>query len=74
MAFRHFHDGRDWFFEARLGIFVHFGLYTLFEKQEQVLWRWGMDYPEYDKAIPRFKPEGYSPSEWLDLAEKCGFK
>ena len=74
MALTLFHDERDWFFQARFGMFVHFGIYTIFEKQEQVLWRWGMDYSEYDKAIPRFNPTKYSPREWLDLAEACGIR
>ncbi len=74
MTLKHFKDERDWFFQAQYGMFVHFGLYTIFEKQEQVLWRWGMEYSEYDKAIPQFNPRKYSPKEWLDLAESCGFR
>ncbi|MBO4513350.1 MAG: alpha-L-fucosidase [Victivallales bacterium] len=74
MALKCFNDRRDWFFKAKYGMFVHFGIYTIFEKQEQVLWRWGMDYDEYDQAIPLFNPKKYSPKEWLDLAEKCGMR
>ncbi len=74
MTLKCFNDGRDWFFKAKYGMFVHFGIYTIFEKQEQVLWRWGMDYSEYNQAIPLFNPKKYSPKEWLDLAEKCGMR
>jgi len=69
-----FHDKRDWFFDARYGMFIHFGLYTFFAKQEQVLWRWGMKYQEYDQALDEFRLEYFDAREWLDLAEANGMR
>ena len=69
-----FNDKRDWFFDAKYGMMVHFGLYTFYEKQEQVLWRYGMNYSEYDKAIPQFNPSSFNPAEWLDLAQANGMR
>ncbi len=34
-----FNDERDWFFERRLGMFVHWGLYALPGWHEQTQWR-----------------------------------
>lgn len=39
-----FGDGRDWFFEKRFGMFVHWGIYSIPAFHEQVQWR--KKYPE----------------------------
>ena len=34
-----FGDDRDWFFEKRFGLFVHWGLYSISAWHEQMQWR-----------------------------------
>jgi len=34
-----FEDSRDWFFEKRFGLFVHWGLYAIKGWHEQHQWR-----------------------------------
>ena len=34
-----FGDGRDWFFERRFGLFVHWGIYAIPGWHEQQQWR-----------------------------------
>jgi poly(A) polymerase Pap1 len=36
---KRFGDGRDWFFEKRFGLFVHWGLYAIPGWHEQHQWR-----------------------------------
>ena len=69
---RRFGDQRDWFFEHRMGMFVHWGLYSIPAWHEQVLWRRGCRRSEYEALQHRFNPNGYDPDRWLDLMEMCG--
>ena len=67
-----FGDGRDWFFEHRFGMFVHWGLYALPAWQEQILWRGNMTRLEYERLAGSFDPNAFDPEEWLDIAEAAG--
>ena len=69
-----FGDGRDWFFEKRFGLFIHWGLYALPAWHEQVQWRKGMPRREYEKLLQQFNPIRYAPDAWLDLAQEAGME
>ena len=71
---RKFHDGRDWFFEKRFGLFVHWGLYALTGWHEQMEWRGRMPRREYDKLIDRFNPVHFDPEQWLDDMQEAGME
>ena len=69
-----FNDARDWFFQKRFGLFVHWGIYSVGGLHEQELQRYRVPwdcYLEYQKC---FNPKEFRPSEWLDLAEKNGMR
>jgi hypothetical protein len=44
-----FGDGRDWIFEKRFGLFVHWGLYAINAWHEQDQWRHRIPRAEYVK-------------------------
>ncbi len=67
-----FHDARDSFFERRLGMFVHWGLYSVPGWHEQELWRKGTPRREYEKLIHEFDPVLFDPDKWIDAAEDAG--
>jgi len=67
-----FGDNRDWFFEKRFGLFVHWGLYAIPAWHEQVLYRRGMRRAEYAKLVHEFNPVRFDPEAWLDLAQAAG--
>ena len=69
-----FNDGRDWFFEKKYGLFVHWGLYSILGWHEQILQRKNMDRAEYEKLIDQFNPEKYDPEQWLDIAQEAGME
>jgi len=69
-----FGDGRDWFFEKRFGMFVHWGLYSIPAWHEQHQWRGSVPRGEYEKLIHQFNPVKYDPDTWLDLAEETGME
>ena len=69
-----FGDGRDWFFEKRFGLFVHWGIYAIPAWHEQMQWRAEVTRAEYGKLIHRFNPTDFDPDAWLDLAEEAGMQ
>ena len=71
---RRFGDGRDWFFENRYGMFVHWGLYSIPAWHEQHQWRARVSRDEYVKLAQRWNPRKFNPEQWLDLMEEAGMK
>lgn len=65
---RRFGDGRDWFFDKRFGMFLHWGLYAIPARHEQHQWRARVPRAEYVKLAGR----------WNDFdsasAEAAGFE
>ncbi|MCE5240022.1 alpha-L-fucosidase [bacterium] len=70
----HFGDGRDWFFEKRFGMFVHWGIYAVAGWHEQMQWRGRVPRAEYVKLAERWNPVKFDPDAWLDLAEEVGMR
>lgn len=78
------HPGAQWWPEAGLGIFMHWGIVSEFEPSGEA-WagRWtqsradkGDFYPEqmiWD-AAKTFNPTKYDPEKWMEAAKKAGFK
>ncbi len=71
---KRFNDGRDWFFERRYGMFVHWGLYSIPGWHEQHQWRGRVERNEYVKLASQWNPRQFNPEEWLDLMEEAGMK
>lgn len=69
-----FGDGRDWFFEKRFGMFVHWGIYAVAGWHEQQQWRAAMPQAEYVKFAEQFNPTNFDPDEWLRLAKNAGME
>jgi alpha-L-fucosidase len=69
-----FGDGRDWFFERRFGMFVHWGIYAIPGWHEQHQWRARVPRAEYVKLAQQWNPTKFSPNAWLDLVEQAGMK
>lgn len=61
------------FKNKRLGLFIHWGLYSVGGKHEQEMWRFSVDSLAYEKYVSLFNPTEYSPKEWVKLAKQCGF-
>ena len=69
-----FGDGRDWFFEHRYGMFVHWGLYSITGWHEQHQWRGRVERNKYVQLSKHWNPKKFNPDEWLDLMEEAGMK
>jgi len=64
----------DWWRQARFGMFVHYGLYSLYGRNEWVMARECIPIDEYEKTADRFAPEPGCPRQWAKLAAEAGMK
>jgi alpha-L-fucosidase len=69
---RRFGDGRDWFFEKRFGLFVHWGIYSVAGWHEQHMFRKRLSRAAYAPFMQQFNPKKFDPEAWLDLAQEAG--
>ncbi len=69
-----FGDARDWWFQKRFGMFVHWGLYSIAGWHEQLEWRGGVPRKEYEQLFSQWNPKHYDPEAWLDLAQSAGME
>lgn len=63
---------KEWIERNKLGLFIHWGLYSLGEWHEQELWRREMSRKDYEKQMNIFNPTEFNPDEWIDVAESAG--
>ena len=63
-----------WFTEARLGLFIHWGLYALPARQEWVRNVEKVSNEDYEKYFKHFDPDLYDPGLWADAAANAGMK
>lgn len=65
---------RDWFQDAKFGMFIHWGVYSVLGKGEWVMNNDKMSVAEYAKIPPRFNPVQYDPAAWVSLAKSAGMR
>jgi len=63
-----------WFREARYGLFLHYGLYSLLGRHEWVQQREKIPVAEYAKLAGRFTAENFDAAGIVDLAAEAGMK
>ncbi|HKJ86434.1 MAG TPA: alpha-L-fucosidase, partial [Spirochaetia bacterium] len=64
----------SWFREARLGMFVHFGLYAIPARGEWVRSVERTRVDDYQQYFDGFDPTALDMDEWMDLAVRAGAK
>src|SRR5881296_1080327 len=65
---------RTWFQDARFGMFIHWGVYSVLGDGEWVMNTRKMTVAEYEKLAPKFDPTEYDPAAWVALAKAAGMK
>ena len=63
---------RQWFGDAKFGLFVHWGVYALLGKGEWIRTTGKIPRAEYAKLQRRFNPKRFTPDAWADLAKRAG--
>ena len=63
-----------WFREARFGMFIHWGVYSMLGRGEWVMFHENIPAREYEKYAWQFNPPKYHPEKWVALAKEAGMK
>lgn len=63
-----------WWHQARFGMFIHFGLYSVLGRHEWAMEEEGIPVLEYMKLDQRFKPKPGFAQAWAKLAKQAGMK
>jgi len=63
-----------WFHQARFGMFIHWGLYSLLQRGEWVMHQERIPKAEYAKLANKFNPKKFDANAWAALAKKAGMK
>jgi alpha-L-fucosidase len=64
----------QWWNEARFGMFIHWGLYSVLGRHEWVMENEGIPVVEYAPLAKQFKPQPNTARSWAKLAKQAGQK
>jgi alpha-L-fucosidase len=64
----------QWWHQAKFGMFIHWGLYSVLGRHEWVMEMEGMPVAEYEPLAKRFLPKPNHAREWARLAKRAGMK
>jgi alpha-L-fucosidase len=63
-----------WWHEAKFGMFIHWGLYSVIGQHEWAMEVEGVPIPQYEKLAKHFQPKPNAAREWARLAKRSGQK
>jgi alpha-L-fucosidase len=64
----------EWWHEAKFGMFIHWGLYSLIGRHEWAMEQEAIPVAEYEELADRFTPVPNAAREWAALAARAGMK
>ena len=75
-------DRMAWWREARFGMFLHWGLYSILAGKWKDDDRWAewirhnakIPIDEYDQLRARWNPTGFDPEQWAHMAQRAGMR
>jgi len=63
-----------WWHEAKFGMFIHWGLYSIIGRHEWAMENEAIPVAEYEKLTKRFKPKPHPARDWARLAKRAGMR
>ncbi len=63
-----------WWRDAKFGMFIHWGLYSILGRGEWVMHNEKIPAEEYRKLADEFDPQGFDADEWAAIAKDAGMK
>lgn len=67
-------ESREWFQDARFGLFIHWGVYSVLGDGEWVMNNQQIPVATYEKLPGFFNPTAFDAKEWVDMAKAAGMK
>ncbi|MEK6780290.1 MAG: alpha-L-fucosidase [Bacteroidota bacterium] len=65
---------REWFQDAKFGLFIHWGVYSVLGDGEWVMNQQQIPIQTYEKIPTFFNPTQFNPAEWVKMAKDAGMK
>jgi alpha-L-fucosidase len=65
---------REWFQNARFGLFIHWGVYSVLGDGEWVMNNQQIPVSTYEKIPAFFNPTDFNAAEWVKMAKDAGMK
>jgi len=65
---------QQWFRDAKFGLFIHWGVYSVLGDGEWVMNEHKMTVPEYETLPAQFNPTEFNAAEWVSIAKAAGVK
>ena len=63
-----------WFEDAKFGLFVHWGVYSVLGNGEWVMHNTKITAADYEKIPPKFNPEKFDAAAWVAMVKDAGMK
>lgn len=73
-------ENREWFQDAKFGLFVHWGVYSImggggdYGIAEWIMERKNIPIAQYEKLPTFFYPVDFDPVQWVSMVKKAGMK
>jgi len=67
-------DRLQWFREAKFGLFIHWGVYSMIGREEWARQLLQIPLAEYQVYADNFDPVAFDPDEWAALAKDAGVR
>ncbi|MGV3766052.1 MAG: alpha-L-fucosidase [Chitinophagaceae bacterium] len=64
----------QWWKDAKFGLFIHFGLYSILGQGEWAMFNNQMDTSDYGKLKDQFTVPAFSGKSWVEAAQQAGCK
>ncbi|HEY7057811.1 MAG TPA: alpha-L-fucosidase [Vicinamibacterales bacterium] len=65
---------REWFQDARFGMFIHWGVYSVLGDGEWVMNNRKIPIADYEKLPAFFNPTEFDAAQWVSMAKAAGMK
>jgi len=67
-------EAREWFQDARFGLFIHWGVYSVLGDGEWVMHNQRIPASTYEKLPAFFNPVRFDAAEWVRIAKAAGMR
>ncbi len=65
---------REWFQDAKFGLFIHWGVYSVLGDGEWVMNNQQIPIKTYEKIPAFFNPTQFNPAEWVQMVKDAGMQ
>ena len=65
---------RAWFQDAKFGMYIHWGVYSLLGQGEWVMQNRSIHVPQYEWLASTFDPVKFNARDWVALAKSAGVR